>query len=226
MNESRTPPGPDETRTVDDPKAVVREGYERASHAYRGDEFDLEKSGYAHWLRRLESRVPAGARVLDLGCGNGVPVARALAERYRVTGLDLSPTQIERARTLVPGVEFVCGDMTAADLAPASFDAVVAFYSIINVPVAEQAALIARITGWLAPGGWLLAIVGRRPWTGTEADWRGVEGVSMFYSLADETHYRTWFAAAGLAIAEEGVQPRRGNPGFAVMIARRGEGAA
>jgi SAM-dependent methyltransferase len=225
MTHDDTPPGPPTESTVRDPKAMVRDGYERASHAYRGDEFDLEKSGYAHWLRRLALRVPEGARVLDLGCGNGVPVTRALSARYRVTGLDLSPTQIERARTLVPGATFVCGDMTAAGFAPASFDAVTAFYSIINVPVHEQAGLIARIAGWLAPGGWLLAIVGRRPWTGTEADWRGVEGVRMFYSLADESHYRTWFAEAGLAIAEEGVQPRRGNPGFAVLIARRGEGA-
>ncbi len=204
-----------------DPIELVRAGYQRASHAYRGDAFALEKSGYAHWLRRLAPRLAAGARVLDLGCGNGVPVAQELARRYAVTGLDLSPAQIERARALVPGARFECGDMSTFEFAPASFDAVVAFYSIINVPVDRQAALIARIAGWLAPGGWLLAIVGRRAWTGTEADWRGVEGVRMYYSLADETAYRAWFAAAGLELVEEGVQPKHGNPGFAVMIARR-----
>jgi ubiquinone/menaquinone biosynthesis C-methylase UbiE len=60
-----------------DPRRLVREGYDRASHAYRGDDADLEMSGYGHWLRRLAARVPDGARVLDLGCGNGVPATRA-----------------------------------------------------------------------------------------------------------------------------------------------------
>ena len=52
-------------------RRLVREGYDRASHAYRGDDADLEMSGYGHWLRRLAARVPEGSRVLDLGCGNG-----------------------------------------------------------------------------------------------------------------------------------------------------------
>jgi SAM-dependent methyltransferase len=203
----------------------VREGYDRASRAYRGDEDDAPRSGHAHWFARLARHVAPGARVLDLGCGNGVPGTRLLAERYDVTGLDLSPVQIERARELVPGARFVCGDMTAAEFAPASFDAVVAYFSIINVPVSRQAALIARVATWLAPGGWLLATVGRVAQTGIERDFRGVKGATMFWSYADVADYRAWFAAAGFAIEEEGVQPRDGDPGFAMMLARRAGGA-
>ena len=205
-----------------DPRALVREGYDRASRAYRADDCDLERSGYGHWLRRLRPRLAAGARVLDLGCGCGVPVARELVARgYRVTGLDLSPVQIARAHALVPGAEFVLGDMSEAAFAPGSFDAAVAFYSIVNVPVADQPGLVARIAGWLAPGGWLLAIVGRFPATRLEPAFRGVAGVPMYWSLASITDARAWFARAGLAIVEEGVQPPRGEPGFAVLIARK-----
>lgn len=204
-----------------DPRALVRDGYDRASHAYRGDDFPLAGSGYAHWLAELAKRVPAGARVLDLGCGNGVPVARALAARHEVTGVDLSPVQIERARALVPGARFVCADMTAVEFPAASFDAAVAFFSIINVPLAEQPALLARIAGWLVPGGVLLAVVGREAWTGVEPGWRGVPGVGMYYSHADVATYRRWFAEAGLAVEAEGVEPRGGRPGYAVLIARR-----
>ena len=164
-------------------------------------------------------------RVLDLGCGNGVPATRAMAERWRVTGVDVSPVQVARARTLVPDAAFVCGDMAEVEFAPASFDAVVAFYSIINVPVAEHAGLFGRIARWLAPGGWLLAVVGRDPWTGIEPDFRG-SGVPMFWSYADVHRYRRWLAEAGFAIAEEGRQPPRGEPGFAVMLARLGSGPA
>ena len=206
-------------------RRLVRAGYDVASRHYRGDDADLEMSGYGHWLRRLAARVPEGARVLDLGCGNGVPATRAMAERWRVTGVDVSPVQVARARTLVPDAAFVCGDMAEVEFAPASFDAVVAFYSIINVPVAEHAGLFGRIARWLAPGGWLLAVVGRDPWTGIEPDFRG-SGVPMFWSYADVHRYRRWLAEAGFAIAEEGRQPPRGEPGFAVMLARLGSGPA
>jgi SAM-dependent methyltransferase len=208
-----------------DPKALVRDGYDRVSRAYRGDALELDpRSGYAHWMRRIGERLAPGARVLDLGCGNGIPVARELAKRFAVTGVDLSPVQIERARALVPGARFVCADMTAVELAPASFDGVVAFFSIINVPVSEQPGLFRRIAGWLAPGGWLLAMVGKCAWTGTESDWRGVPGVTMYWSHADLAHTRRWLAEAGLEIVEEGTEPEKGTPGFAVLIARRAEG--
>lgn len=205
-----------------DPKAMVREGYDRASHAYRGDDFVFERSGYEHWLRRLVRRLEPGARVLDLGCGNGIPVARELAARFAVTGVDLSPVNIERARALVPGATFTCADMTAVAFPPASFDAIAAFYSIINVPLDEQPALFLRMAEWLAPVGWLLAVVGRDPWTGVEQDWRDVPGLGMYYSHADVATYRRWIAEAGFTLAESGIEPRDGKPGYAVLIAQRG----
>ena len=207
---------------ITDPRELVRVGYDLASHAYRGDTFELAGSGYAYWLGRLAPRLADGARVLDLGCGCGVPVAQELAKRCAVTGVDLSPVQIARARALVPAARFVCADMTTIELEPGSFDAVVAFYSVFNVPLADQPGLIARVAGWLVPGGVFLAMVGKDPWTGVEKDWRGVPGVRMYYSQADVGTYRRWFAQAGLAIEAEGSEPRDGNPGYAVLIARRG----
>jgi len=205
-----------------DPKRIVREGYDLVSRAYRGDTLEIDdQSGYAHWLRRLTKRLRPGARVLDLGCGNGIPVASELAKRFAVTGVDLSPVQIERARSLVPGARFVCEDMTRVVFEPASFDAVTAFFSIINVPVAEQPGLIESVARWLEPGGWFLAILGRTAWTGTERNWRGVQGATMYWSTTDVATYRSWFVNAGFSIDEEGVQPEQGNPGFAVLIARR-----
>ena len=208
-------------KTTTDPKAIVRDGYDRASLAYRGDDYDLEKSGYGYWLRRLARLVPPGGRVLDLGCGCGVPVARELAKRHAVTGIDLSPVQIERARRLVPEAEFVCGDMTAAEFPPGSFDLVVAFYSIINVLLAEQPGLMQRVASWLAPRGVFLAVVGKVAGAWAEPDFRGVPGVTMYWSHADLGAARGWLAEARLDIVEEGTQPRHGEPGFAVLIARR-----
>lgn len=205
-----------------DAKRLIVDGYARASHAYRGDTFELAGSGYAYWLGRFTRALSDGARVLDLGCGCGVPVAVELAKRFDVTGVDLSPEQIERARTLVSGARFTCADMTTLAYEPGSFDAIVAFYSIINVPLGEQPALIESMARWLVPGGRVLATVGHDAWTGVEHDWRGVKGASMYYSHATITRYREWFAAAGLEIVEQGREPKEGNPGYAMLIAKRG----
>lgn len=210
------------TTTPLDPKALIRGAYAVASENYRGGDYQLAAvSGYAHWLRRLGSYVASGSRVLDLGCGIGVPVARELAKRHRVVGVDLSETQLTRARSLVPDVEFVCADMTEVHFEPGSFDAVTAFFSLINVPASQQAPLIHRVSSWLVPGGIFLAIVGKVGGTWVEENWRGVKGISMYYSHAGLEVSRASVREAGFEIIEEGTEPEGGMPGFAVMIARK-----
>jgi SAM-dependent methyltransferase len=206
-----------------DPKTIVREGYDRASFAYRGDAYEFTRSGYAHWLSRLTRTLAAGSRVLDLGCGCGIPVSRELARDHRVTGVDLSPVQIARARGLVPSAQFLCADMAEVDFEPRSFDAAIAFFSLINLPLAEQPRVIESVSRWLVPGGRLLATVGKVAWTRIEPNFRGAPGVSMYWSHADVETYRVWFEQAGFVIEAEGSEPRDGNPGYAVLIGRRGE---
>lgn len=204
-----------------DPKTIVREGYDRASHAYRGDEFTSQGSGYAYWLSRLTRTLAAGSRVLDLGCGCGVPASRELARCHRVTGVDISPVQIARARRLVPGARFLCADMAEVQFEPESFDAAIAFFSLINLPLAEQSVVITRVSGWLVPGGRLVAVVGKLASTRIETNFRGVQGAAMYWSHADVRTYRNWFEQAGFVIEAEGSEPRNGNPGYAVLIGRR-----
>jgi SAM-dependent methyltransferase len=203
---------------VDDPKAIVRRGYDRVSRAYRAG--DADDGQYAAWLELLETRVAAGGAVLDLGCGCGVPVARRLARRYRVTGIDLSPVQIDRARELVPGATFICEDMSAVRLSEHSFDAVVCFYALIHLPLDEQPAILRNIARWLRPGGLFMATVGHRAWTGLETDWLGVEGGDMWWSHADTGTYRRWLTEAGLTIEREAFIAE-GNGGHTLVLATR-----
>jgi ubiquinone/menaquinone biosynthesis C-methylase UbiE len=51
-----------------------------------------------------------------------------LAERFEVTGVDIAARHVELARHKLPHVRFIHADMAALDFAPASFDAVAAFY--------------------------------------------------------------------------------------------------
>ncbi len=108
-------------------------------------------------LDELARGLPDGGTVLDLGCGAGVPVTQWLAQRFVVTGVDVSARQLELAGQRVPGATLIKASMTEVDFAPGAFDAAVAFYSIIHVPRAEHPALLRRIHGWLKPGGAFLA---------------------------------------------------------------------
>jgi len=201
-----------------DPREMVRRGYDALSYRYRAD--DAAEGHYADWLTALRRRVPAGGAVLDLGCGAGVPVARALAtDGLAVTGVDSSEVQIRRARRLVPRASFLLADVTRVRFPDGSFDAVVCLYTLIHLPLDEQPALLGRIAGWLRPGGWLLATTGQRAWTGTEDGWLG-GSATMWWSHADAATYRGWLGRSGLEVTAQGFVPEGGG-GHALFWARR-----
>src|SRR4029450_3899731 len=81
------------------PKSLVRRSYDQISSAYRGDSISRDR-GYFIWLAALTPLLQPGDTVLDLGCRCGIPVAQELAQRFQVTGVDLSEVQIARARQL------------------------------------------------------------------------------------------------------------------------------
>jgi cyclopropane fatty-acyl-phospholipid synthase-like methyltransferase len=179
-----------------DYKALVRQGYEQCSARFtaaRQNDAPVE-------LRLVTDRLDPGASVLDLGCGGGVPVARALAERFRVTGVDFSAEQVRRARANVPTGTFHCCDVMDYQPEPAAFAAVTAFYLFFHLPREEQLELARRIHAWLRPGGLLLATVGlfdEAPYT--EDDFFGVP---MFWTNFSRAGYETAFREVGFQLLE------------------------
>jgi ubiquinone/menaquinone biosynthesis C-methylase UbiE len=187
-----------------DPKEIVREGFNRVSALYRPDGSSRDAFGHtlqSHraWLEPLFRRLRRGAQVLDLGCGCGIPDSRLLAERFRVTGVDLSDVQIARARRLVPSARFLRADMTEVALPPNAFGGVVCLYALIHVPLEEQPALIARVARWLTPGGLFLVTTGWTAWTGTEDGWLG-STAKMYWSHADVPTYERWLVQSGFRV--------------------------
>jgi SAM-dependent methyltransferase len=202
-------------------RALVRRGYDAMSRAYRGDDGDAaaasgeDVSRYADWVAELAGLLRPGARVVDLGCGAGIPATRQLAGHgLQVLGVDFSAVQLRRAQRLVPAARFVHADMAGLHLRPASADAVTAFYSLIHVPLADQQALFPRIRSWLRPGGYLLAIVGAGRWTGTAP----YLGADMFWDHADTATYLRWLRAARLTPIWDRYVPE-GNSGHTLVLA-------
>ena len=135
-------------------------------------------------LEKLAHDLPARGKALDLGCGAGVPITQWLAQRFAVTGVDISARQLELARQHVPGVTLVKADMSTIDFPPGSFAVVVAFHAIIHVPRVEQPPLVSRIHRWLRPGGRFLATWAVSAWEGEEENWEGW-GAPMWWSHYD-----------------------------------------
>lgn len=205
-----------------DPRDIVARGYDTVAERYL-EWSPLRPSGpRLAYLDRACELIPAGSRVLELGCGAGLPMTRVLADGRDVTGVDISATQIELARRNVPAATFRHADMTAIAFDPASFDAVVAFYSLTHVPRDEIPPLLARIRDWLRPGGTFLASIGVEDDPGTvEQGWLGVD---MYFSHFSAPKNRRLVEETGLVIdsAEVLAEPEdRCAARFLWVVARR-----
>jgi len=202
-------------------KTLVALGYDKIAETY------LRRYGLSEvrdrWLGELCLLLPPRARVLDLGCGAGIPVAHELVGRgFDVVGVDGSARQIELALGNVPEAEFVHADMTNIELDPVSFDAVIAFYSITHVPRQEHGMLLRRIAGWLKPGGVFVASFGAQQCDDWSGEWLGAE---MYFSHYDSDANKRLIHDAGLSIERaEVVKQDNEDAQFLWIVARRANG--
>ena len=187
-------------RRIDDPafdsKALVAQGYDRCAESYAA----ARDTEVPPWLGLVTEPLCQGAAVLDIGCGCGVPIARALADRSAVVGVDISARQIELARENVPAATFIHGDIMSRAFAPGSFDAVVMLYALFHLQRFEHAELLRRIRTWLRPGGLLLATLARTSHAGYAED--DFFGAAMYWSHFAEHEYYPILEREGFTLLE------------------------
>jgi len=205
-----------------DPKWIVAEGYDRIADEYCAWASQSRPEERAKYTSVLLEELPAGAEVLELGCGVGLPTTRQLAERFAVTGINISARHVALARQNAPTARIIQGDMTQLDFAPASFDAVAAFYSIIHAPRHEQPGLLRNIAAWLRAGGLLVATLSAHSTEAAiEKDWLGAP---MYWSGFDSRTNIRLIEEAGLHVvsAEEETAEEFGKPiTFLWVIAKK-----
>jgi len=187
-------------------KRAVAAGYDRIAEGLLEYQRRLPPYGRKRaYLERVTAGLPPGAGVLDLGCGPGLQSAW-LAERFRVTGVDFSRSQLALARARVPDATFLLADMCSLWFRPASFDAIVAIYSIIHVPREEHERLLRNLHTFLKPGGRLFAVLGAQAWEGSEDNWLDL-GAEMYWSHFDAEAGLALLHDAGFTIAHSAIEP-------------------
>jgi len=126
-------------------------------------------------VRAWAETLPAGATVLDLGCGPGEPSTRILREAGLITyAVDASPTMVAAFRARFPDVPVECNTVEASGFFGRSFDGVIAWGLLFLLEPAAQAHVIGKVARALEPQGrflftaqtqpieWLDAMTGRR----------------------------------------------------------------
>lgn len=148
------------------------------------------------WLDRFLALVPAGAPVLDLGCGTGEPIARHLIEAgHPLTGIDAARPMLAIARSRFPQQEWLHADMRGLRLGR-RFGGIVAWDSFFHLAADDQRAMFPVFARHLDPGGALLFTSGPDASEGVGA----VDGAPLFHASLGPAAYAGLLEENGLLL--------------------------
>ena len=149
----------------------------------------------------LISRLKHNSKILDLGCGVGLPFDKYFVKnKFLVTGIDISEKHIEQAKQNVSSANYLVGDFFSKSV-KGKFDAIVSFFAIFHIPRAEHKTLLEHIHSLLKKDGLILITLGTN---------------SIKYGVNDN------FAGAPMAWSSYGVEKNKKlvrDSGFKILIA-------
>lgn len=117
-------------------------------------------------VEELTRSLPTGARVLDLGCGTGVPIAQFLIDSgFEVFGIDSSSKMIASFRGRFPTAHASCEPVEESDFFGVLFDAVISWGVMFHLEPTNQKIVIEKVGRALKDGGRFLFTSGEREGT-------------------------------------------------------------
>jgi len=190
-------------------RRIVKQGYEQGDYSAAFQRYGPPSEMERHYLDRLLVLGPRAPKILDLGCGTGLPVDKYLADRgAQLMGIDISPKHVALAKGNLPAASYREGDILHAVLPEGAFDGIVSVYAIFHIPRSEHETLFTRINRLLRPNGLFLATLGTSDSAyGEEANWAGAR---MAWSSYDAETYRRLLAAAGFNVIESAFEGQAG----------------
>jgi ubiquinone/menaquinone biosynthesis C-methylase UbiE len=191
-----------------DIRKIVKEGYEKGNYVGFFRSNPQLNSMEQSQLDRLADSLPKGAKILDLGCGTGVPFDKYLVVRgFELTGVDFASNHIAAARENVPTATFIESDFSTLDFGTYKFDAIIAFYSIFHIPREEQQELFNKMNSLLVDGGFILVTLATSDSEDVEENWTGAP---MAWSQYDPAKYKEMLAQSNIEIVHDEFE---GQPG-------------
>lgn len=120
------------------------------------DSFRVSRFIEQAWLDRFLALIPAGGRILDVGCGGGIPVARYFLDHgHPVSGIDTSPPLIDLCRSRFPASQWRVADMRTLDL-DCAFDGLIAWDSFFHLTCGDQRRMFRIFRRHANPGAALI----------------------------------------------------------------------
>jgi ubiquinone/menaquinone biosynthesis C-methylase UbiE len=177
-------------------KETVKAGYNAIADRYLTAR--THDSEDVRLLDELIRRLPAGAKVLDAGCGAGLPISQMLSEKFEVIGVDFSEAQIELAKKNVPNATFICQDMTKLNFPNNTFEGICSYYAVIHIPREEHQPLFANFHRMLKPDGLALLCLGAENVV-DDID-ENFLGTRMYWSHYDSETYLEMLTQCGFSI--------------------------
>lgn len=170
------------------------------------------------YLDRLIDHIPAGSRILDLGCGTGDPIYRYLQYKgFSVCGVDASRAMLEIANKNFPEGEFLLQDMRELNLGE-KFEAIIAWHSFFHLSQQEQREMFPLFKKHLKAGGLLLFTSGAEE---GEA-WGMNNGQNLYHSSLSKEEYSSLLKQQGFIVIQHVVEdPNCG--GATVWLCQRNE---
>ena len=135
---------------------IVEAGYDRIGERYTEErgKFDIRNE-----LKEFCSKLPPNGKVLDAGCGTGIPVGRHLIRNgFEVVGIDISKTMVATARRNLPEAMILQMNMVDINFPPESFDGLISCYALIHVPRERHAGIFQSFHTILKDQGAILAV--------------------------------------------------------------------
>lgn len=151
--------------------------------------------------RSLASSLPPGSRILDAGCGNGIPITQVLLDSgHQVVGLDSSSEMLERFRANFPQTPCVSGTIQSCPFDDVSFDAAIAWGVMFHLEPSDQVRAIASIGRVLKAHAPFLFTSGDVD--GFEAKEGSMNGVTFRYYSFSIENYRRILSEHGFALTD------------------------
>lgn len=150
------------------------------------------------WLDKVINRLKPQTKILDLGCGTGIPIGKYFKDNnFDVTGVDSSSEMLKLARKYDPNGRFIRSDMREISLNE-KFDAIIAWHSFFHLSQNEQRKMFIIFAKHLNDNGILV-------FTSGEEDgevWGDNGGQMLYHASLSQGEYKSLLKRHGFYLLE------------------------